>query len=179
MIPPIILLFGTTGIGKSTVAGLFVSRLSYLHISFDRSDLRALPGTKIQHEWGEFRSNNNAIVFRKAIEEHIDLSDKAGVVVIYPSSWKIDIRNITEGEKHGIHTVILFGPKEDNYLVWKEREKNFGKDYSIERWEHDNQSLYNKFSRPEFEPYKEYVFSDRKMKDLIVVQNNIIQRFGL
>jgi adenylate kinase family enzyme len=159
---PILFFFGPSGAGKTTLAEWLKSDLGFLHLKIDRAAGDGIDIEGIRKEWNTYLEQGNALELAQTIRRRIQREDKTGAVLTFASTHWLKLGQIGEAERHGILTIILYGPKDDCLNSFLSREKRKKRDFGKNHWIKYNDRYYVKFTSPEYAKYIENTFVDHR-----------------
>jgi adenylate kinase family enzyme len=174
---PVLLIFGPSGVGKSTLADWIVEELDFLHFNFDNWDRKGIDGSKIRSEWKSLISRGQPQPLRLAIDRR--LKDKKGALLTFPSNTILGVERIHAAEKFKIKTVFLDGSEENCLKAFIKREKEIGRNLPISHWHRYNDHIYDGSSIGKaYAPYMVKMFKGKHRKNRESLMGAIRKRLG-
>ncbi len=158
----ILLIFGPSGVGKSTFAENLIKDLNFLHFNFDYWDGKGINGNELQ----DYISNPQLL--RSKIDQR--LNGKNGAVLTFPSNSIPTIDYIQKAEHQNIKTLIFYGPRKNCLDAFLERGTP-SIENPLNHWRKYNDGLYDgSMIKTEHAPYIIEVFrdNDRKSYELLL-----------
>jgi hypothetical protein len=118
----IVLIFGPSGVGKSTLAHWLESDLSFAHINFDRWDGEGFDAREFSRQWSNFFRTFEVNELRKAVCKFIVAHGSKGSTLTFPSDITPRPRHLLVAKEHGLIPLILYGEPEDCLAAYTKRE---------------------------------------------------------
>ena len=174
----ILLIFGPSGVGKSTLADKILRELNFLHFNYDYWDLKGIKGEDLGIKLSEYFLGYQPELLRSLIEKR--LTEKQGAVLTFPSIIIPAVTHIKEAQLFGITTLILYGSAKNCLNSFIAREKKIGRNLSPTHWYMYNNHIYNGSSlKPEHIPFIINAFQGKKRRSDKSLMKIVRERLGL
>ena len=122
MTMPVVFLLGPSGAGKTTVGDWIAADLDFCHVQIDSLLYNGIDHEGLRSVWSAFEAGNDAVALAEAVRKK--WGHKAGVVLSFPSTQELSIRQIRAAESEGVTMIILYSAREDCRNAFLKREDN-------------------------------------------------------
>lgn len=161
---PIVLIFGMSGVGKSTLGRLLAKEWSFLHIEQDIPDANGLELWDLNNEFIEYYQALKTDKFVRKIKQLVQNRERRGAIITFDSTFTPSIWQLETAVKSGMQALVLDGPSNLCCQSYFRREKTLGHDVTESDWHEYNDELLSTFSQKAYSPYKLSVFEDQIRK---------------
>lgn len=149
---PIVLVFGPSGVGKSTFAAFLATR-AWLHVEIDQ--FTASDGVnRLRAPWDTFCAMRNAWPLHQELQERMRRADAKGCVVTFPSGTVPPLDLIRAAERASMKVACLHGGLTDCLATFLHREAETGRNLGRAYWFARNLRCHCQFGQFEYAPYR-------------------------
>ena len=156
---------GPSGAGKSTFAQYLATEHSWLHLEIDQfpnGDGIDIYG--LRRVWNAFYQNNDPTALAEELHRFISRERKAGCVLSFPSGLVLSSNHIQAASVASIKVIYLYGSAAHCINAFLERERNTGRNLTLDHWIANNCAAYFMMSRPEFDSHRIHVFTQAGLR---------------
>jgi hypothetical protein len=166
---PRVIVFGPSGVGKSTVPQE-LTRQNWLHFESDVPSGRdGVTEAGLRSEWDGLYCRQQPDQFSAALETRAKAADRLGAVVSLPSLILFASSVLASCQQTGLTPVILFGSRDDCLRAFVDRECRTGRNLSVAHWDANNLQQ-SAFGSQEYAAFRIEAFRDhahRPLRELI------------
>jgi len=160
--PPILFIFGPSGVGKSTFGNYLAQTHGWLHLEMDqfpnpRNVARVFDILQLQHEWDLFCLQNPLPLVR-ALRQRVASANKTNCVLTF-SSGLVVTPELIKVFAPSTQICYLYGSAAHCINAYLRRELETGRGWDGNTWIQHNHDSYTKMSLPSYEPYRVHVFT--------------------
>jgi hypothetical protein len=156
----ILFVLGPSGAGKSTFAEHLAIDRQWLHFEIDRfpnGDGIDIHG--LRRVWNSFYDDTNPAALAEELRSRTVGQKKTGCVLSFPSGLVLLSNHLQAALAVSIRVVYLYGSAAHCINAFLERERNTGRNLSLDHWVANNCAAYLMMSRPEFGSHRIHVFT--------------------
>ena len=141
--PPIILLMGPSGVGKTTLAEWVAEDNNFVHLDFDCGESGTDTVLSLREEWKQYKMHGEVDRFRVCVEQVIEQTNYLGAILSFSShDMLVNIGRMQEAKKRAVHPIFLMADETFCKEAFTHREVISGRRLPIEHWQKYNAHIY-------------------------------------
>jgi len=175
---PIILIFGPSGTGKSSVGARGAQMFKFLHLETDRFPGDGFNLLAIRPEWEAFWLNCDALPLAQVVGGRARTSGHQGAIVTFPSRAVPSPAQLAAATSVGMTPVVLHGKRSECLNSFLARENSTGRGLGADHWLLNNAAEHSAFDESRFEPFRVRVFEDGAFRDPSEILQEVRARAG-
>lgn len=157
-VPPVILVTGPSGVGKSTISQWVAADLQFIHYEMDLWHVNGIDVHGFRQDWNVFFHQLDPAPLSKVIRMRVAEASCSGAVLSFPSNVIFTRKRINAAMSVGIRTVVLYGSARQCIDAFLDRERTNGRGLSIERWHRFNARVHARYGRSEYDDVRVEAF---------------------
>lgn len=171
-----ILVFGSSGAGKSKISEVFANESNFLHYEADRwPEQDGIDFHNLRAEWDVFLAQGDPKPLYEVLVSRAKAEKKKGTILSLPSMI-VDSELLFRAKQVPLHSIILYGSAAECIESFLKREAETGRNLTLQHWYDNNHGTYMRMSSPECAPFRVFVFNQGKRRDLNEVITEILGR---
>ncbi len=175
---PIILVFGPSGVGKSSLGERLAQQFNFHHREIDRYPEDGIDLEALRPEWDAFLRCCEARPLSQVVSGRASACGFAGAVLTFPGNFVPLAQHLSAAESVGMTPVVLFGQRAECLAAFLGREGSNGRGLGEIDWHANNDDSHAAFGADYFEPYRLWPFERGSFRDGRAITREVRERAG-